>query len=64
MLPTDLELINDKEFRKTAELYAKDSDKFYKDFSSAFGRLLELGVPFKQDEKWVFQSTYDEAKQS
>lgn len=43
MLPTDLELIKDAEFRKWVELYAKDQDKFFHDFAKAFGTLLELG---------------------
>ncbi|KAI8911043.1 heme peroxidase [Gorgonomyces haynaldii] len=49
MLPTDLALIQDKSFRKYVELYAKDSDLFFKDFSKAFNKLEELGVPFAPD---------------
>jgi cytochrome c peroxidase len=58
MLPTDMEIIRDKSFRKWAEIYAKDADKFYKDFSDAFAKLLELGVPFEQQEKWNFKTTF------
>jgi len=44
MLPTDMALVNDKEFRKYVELYAKNRDQFFNDFGKAFGKLLELGV--------------------
>jgi len=57
MLPTDIALIKDKEFRKHVERYAKDSDAFFKEFSEAFVKLLELGVPFKQEERWVFKTS-------
>ncbi|KAI9473889.1 MAG: heme peroxidase [Benjaminiella poitrasii] len=51
MLPAELAMYNDKEFKKYFDLYAKDQDKFYEDFTAAFTKLLELGVPFKGDEK-------------
>ncbi|ORY28446.1 heme peroxidase [Rhizoclosmatium globosum] len=44
MLPTDMALIWDPEFKKYVEEYAANQDVFFKDFSCAFGRLLELGV--------------------
>lgn len=46
MLPSDIVLIKDPEFRKLVEMYAKDEDLFFKDFAKAFAKLLELGVPF------------------
>ncbi|GMH89365.1 hypothetical protein TL16_g11434, partial [Triparma laevis f. inornata] len=46
MLPADIALIQDPEFKKIVEIYAKDEDAFFKDFSAAFSKLLELGVPF------------------
>ena len=46
MLPADLALIQDPEFRKYVEIYAKDEDLFFKDFAKAFSKLLELGVAF------------------
>jgi cytochrome c peroxidase len=46
MLPADLWLVEDPEFRKVVELYAKDEQAFFKDFAAAFGKLLELGVKF------------------
>jgi len=48
MLPADMALLEDKEFRKYVELYAKDRSAFFKDFSAAYSKLLELGVPFKK----------------
>jgi cytochrome c peroxidase len=44
MLPSDLALIEDPEFKKYVELYAEDEDLWMKDFSDAFGKLIELGV--------------------
>lgn len=43
MLPSDMVLVQDGDFRKHVELYAKDSDAFLKDFSSAVGKLFNLG---------------------
>lgn len=31
MLPTDMALVKDKSFRKTAEIYAKDEQAFFKE---------------------------------
>lgn len=31
MLPTDMALVKDKSFRKTAEVYAKDEQAFFKE---------------------------------
>ncbi|KAH4252689.1 peroxidase [Parastagonospora nodorum] len=61
MLPTDMELVKDKSFRKYTELYAKDNEVFFKDFSDAVMTLFELGVPFEQpeDQRYVFKSSFD-----
>ncbi|KAF1839117.1 cytochrome c peroxidase mitochondrial precursor [Decorospora gaudefroyi] len=61
MLPTDMELVKDKSFRQYAELYAKDNDAFFKDFSDSVVTLFELGVPFQQpeDQRYVFKSSFD-----
>lgn len=61
MLPTDMELVKDKSFRKYTEVYAKDNDAFFKDFSDAVVTLFELGVPFQQpeDQRYVFKSSFD-----
>lgn len=45
MLPTDMALL-DKDFKPYVEKYAKSQDAFFNDFSNAFSKLLELGVPF------------------
>ncbi|KAI3647507.1 hypothetical protein MP228_007728 [Amoeboaphelidium protococcarum] len=45
MLPTDMELIKDSSFKKWAKLYADDEERFFKDFSKAFAKLITLGVP-------------------
>eukprot|EP00127_Corallochytrium_limacisporum_P006755 Clim_evm25s235 gene=Clim_evmTU25s235 len=52
MLPADLALIEDPEFRKYVEMYAKDEELFFKDFADCFGRLLELGVKFEAAKPW------------
>jgi cytochrome c peroxidase len=44
MLPSDLALIEDYEFKKYVQIYAKDNNKFFADFSDAFSKLLELGT--------------------
>ncbi|KAF2149426.1 class II peroxidase [Myriangium duriaei CBS 260.36] len=44
MLPTDLALVNDPQFRPWVELYAKDKDRFFEDFSAVFHKLTELGI--------------------
>lgn len=55
MLPADLALVQDPEFRKYVEVYAKDEEKMFEDFSKAFSKLLELGVNFEQPSKgWWF----------
>jgi cytochrome c peroxidase len=46
MLPSDLALVEDPEFKKIVQQYAKDEKAFFDDFSRAFAKLLELGVPF------------------
>lgn len=46
MLNTDMWLVWDKSFRKWVDLYAKDEEKFFTDFSAAFNKLLELGCNF------------------
>lgn len=55
MLPSDLVIYQDPGFRKFVEMYAKDEDLFFKDFSKAFAKLLELGVPFPSVGKPWYQ---------
>jgi len=52
MTPADLAFVNDPQFRKYVELYAKDNERFRKDFAAAFSKLLELGVKFPSNSWW------------
>jgi len=45
MLPTDMALRTDPAFRKIAEEYAADQAAWFRDFSSAFSRLVSQGCP-------------------
>mmetsp|Transcript_40073 Transcript_40073/g.45598 ORF Transcript_40073/g.45598 Transcript_40073/m.45598 type:complete len:358 (+) Transcript_40073:119-1192(+) len=45
MLPSDMALLKDPEFRKYAEAYARDERLFSYDFARAFAKLLNLGIP-------------------
>merc|ERR1719183_2604528 len=45
MLPTDMALKTDPEFRKYAEVYAEDEGKFFQDFAGAFAKLISNGCP-------------------
>ncbi|WWD04925.1 cytochrome c peroxidase, mitochondrial [Kwoniella europaea PYCC6329] len=58
MLPTDMALVKDKSFKKFVDIYARDEDAFFNDFSKAFAKLLELGVPTAQfaGEPWKMGS--------
>ncbi|CAM0911698.1 unnamed protein product [Alopecurus aequalis] len=42
-LPTDKALLDDPEFRRYVELYAKDEDIFFKDYAESHKKLSELG---------------------
>jgi cytochrome c peroxidase len=53
MLTSDLALLDDAKFKAQVGVYAKDQAKFFADFASAFGKLMELGVPFKPDTKAI-----------
>ncbi|KAK9460307.1 heme peroxidase [Lipomyces oligophaga] len=44
MLPTDMSLLSDPKFRVWVDKYAQDKNLFFKDFSAAFAKLIELGV--------------------
>lgn len=41
-------LLWDRKMKKYVQLYAKDEDKFFADFASAFAKLMELGVKFPE----------------
>ncbi|KAL7539702.1 hypothetical protein ACHAXR_009509 [Thalassiosira sp. AJA248-18] len=53
MLPTDLVLIQDDSFKKYVDVYAKDQDKFFQDFSKAFNKLEELGTTNLKATEWA-----------
>lgn len=56
MLPTDMAMVQDKEFKKWVVKYANDQELFFKDFAAAFSKLLELGVNFKAETPyWEFK---------
>jgi catalase (peroxidase I) len=60
MLPTDMALVSDKAFKQHVELYAKDEEVFFKDFSAVLLKLFELGVPFaesSEQNRMVFKTT-------
>lgn len=44
MLPTDIALTQDPSFAKWVELYARDKDRFFEDFTKVFAKLVELGI--------------------
>ena len=51
MLPTDMALVQDKEFKKHVERYAKDNNAFFDEFRDVVVKLFELGVPFQSKEE-------------
>jgi cytochrome c peroxidase len=53
MLPTDLVLLEDKEFLKWVKVYASDATKFYNDFTLAFQKLEELGTSGLIRTEWA-----------
>jgi len=44
MLPGDLALIQDPQFKQYVVMYAQDEEAFKRDFAKAFSKLLDLGV--------------------
>lgn len=44
MLPSDLALLDDPEFKKYVNIYCKDETAFFNDFAAAFSKLLALGT--------------------
>jgi len=53
MLPTDLVLLSDPEFKKHAERYAKYKDTFFQEFTDAYTKLTELGCTHLKAVEWV-----------
>uniref|UniRef100_A0A1J3J174 L-ascorbate peroxidase n=1 Tax=Noccaea caerulescens TaxID=107243 RepID=A0A1J3J174_NOCCA len=57
-LPTDKTLLEDPEFRRYVELYAKDEDAFFRDYAESHKKLSELGFnPNSSAAKAVADST-------
>ncbi|XP_010432358.1 PREDICTED: L-ascorbate peroxidase 3, peroxisomal-like [Camelina sativa] len=57
-LPTDKTLLEDPEFRRYVELYAKDEDAFFRDYAESHKKLSELGFnPSSSGGKAVADST-------
>ena len=44
MLPSDIVLLEDENFKKYVDVYAKDQKKFFADFKNAFEKLELLGT--------------------
>jgi cytochrome c peroxidase len=59
MLPADMAMVQDPKFKKFVEEYARDNDKFFKDFSDVIVKLFELGVPFTsvEEDRFRFKPT-------
>lgn len=53
MLPTDMALLDDPSFKAVVVEYAKDESAFFRDFATAFGKLLSLGCPAQCDPNRV-----------
>ncbi|XP_008236006.1 PREDICTED: L-ascorbate peroxidase 3, peroxisomal [Prunus mume] len=57
-LPTDAALVEDPEFRKYVDLYAKDEDAFFRDYAESHKKLSELGfTPISSSTKTAKDST-------
>ncbi|CAI9764336.1 unnamed protein product [Fraxinus pennsylvanica] len=52
-LPTDTALLEDPEFRRYVELYAKDEDAFFKDYAESHKKLSELGFTHPSGSKAI-----------
>ncbi len=61
MLPTDIALIEDPEFRVHVERYAADQELFFKDFAAAYGKLMCQGCPEECDPNLEVLSDSEEA---
>jgi len=65
MLPTDMALKTDEKFLPFVELYAKDEQKFFDDFSAAYAKLICLGCPAQcNPETAVQKAEVSEKKQA
>jgi len=48
MLPADMELVTDAGFRKWTEAYAEDEELFFKEFASAYEKLVNFNLPSRK----------------
>ena len=63
MLPSDMALVQDEEFRRHVLRYAESSEVFFGEFGEVMGKLYELGVPFGEGvERMVLRVSGDEAE--
>jgi len=53
MLPSDMCIIKDPSFRKWADIYYRDEERFFKDFTAAFTKLTELGCKFNEEDSFT-----------
>lgn len=53
MLPADMCLIEDPDFKKWVNVYHKDEERFFKDFAAAFQKLEELGCEFNDQDSFT-----------
>jgi len=51
MLPADLALVKDPNFKVWVETYAKDQNRFFNDFAGAWKKLIEVNVPAFQQQR-------------
>ncbi|CAI8495041.1 unnamed protein product [Hanseniaspora opuntiae] len=60
MLPSDMALVEDKNFKKFVQKFAEDEQAFFTVFSSAFSKLLENGIYFDEKSPILYFKTLDE----
>ncbi|GMG12601.1 unnamed protein product [[Candida] boidinii] len=60
MLPADMCLIEDAKFHKYVEEFANSEELFFKEFSKAFSKLLELGIGFPKSTPTLVFKTLEE----
>jgi cytochrome c peroxidase len=54
MLPSDMAMIWDKQFREISQEFSQSEEKFFKEFSSAWTKLIENGVAFSKPNAGFF----------
>ena len=52
LLPADIALIEDADFKKWVDVYAKDEKKFFADFTKAYAKLTENGCKNLEKGGW------------